>query len=59
MNFLNTFSKNAQISNFINIRPMRDEMFHSEGPMGRHNQLIVAFCNADNSPKKEYSQPGD
>ena len=31
--FLDAFSKNMQISNFMKIRPMGAELFHTEGEM--------------------------
>jgi hypothetical protein len=30
LNFLNTFSKNIQISNFMKIRPVGAELFHED-----------------------------
>jgi hypothetical protein len=31
LNFLERFSKNTQVSNFIKIRPVRAELFHADG----------------------------
>jgi len=32
-NFLNIFSKNIQISNFMKVRPTGAELFHTDGQM--------------------------
>jgi len=48
--FLDRFSKNSQISNFMKNRPVGAEFFHADGrtdlPM-----LIVGFRNFANAPK--------
>jgi hypothetical protein len=47
LNFLNTFSKNTQISNFINIRPVGAELFHADRRTDRHdeaNSRFSQFC---------------
>jgi hypothetical protein len=53
-NFLDRFSKKAQISNFIKIRPVGAELFHADrqrdGRTGM-SKLIVAFRNFANAPK--------
>jgi hypothetical protein len=49
-NFLYRFSTNAQISNFIKIRPVEAELFHADGQADM-KKLIVAFRNIANSPK--------
>jgi len=50
LNFLDIFSKNAEISNFMKIRPVGTELFHADGQMGGRKEertdlskLIVAF----------------
>ena len=54
LNFIESFSKNAQISNFMKIRPVRAELFHAdrqtERDFGRTDmtKLIVAFRNFAN-----------
>jgi hypothetical protein len=45
-NFSDTFSRNTQISNFINIRPVGAELFHADRQTDRYTdttELIVAF----------------
>ena len=51
--FLTDFSKNTQISNFMQIRPMGSELFHAEEWAGGQTEmkLIVAFRNFANAPK--------
>jgi len=43
MNFLNRFSKkqNVQISNFIKIRPVVDDLFHADGQMHRQTEGLT------------------
>ena len=55
LNFLNTFSKQPQISSFIKIRPVGAELFHAEtdGRAGMTKQ-IVAFRTFANAPKKDH-----
>jgi len=43
------FSKNAQISNFMKIRPVGAELLHADGQTGM-TMLIVALRNVANSP---------
>jgi len=37
------FSKILQISNFMNIRPVEDELFHADGETDRHDEAISRF----------------
>jgi hypothetical protein len=46
----NCFSKNPQISNFMEIRPVGAELFHADGWTDM-TKLIVAFRNFANKPK--------
>jgi len=50
LNFLDIFSKNAQISNFTKIRLVGAKVFHADGQTDMM-KLIVAFCNYANAPK--------
>ena len=48
--FLNRFSKNTQISNFMKILPLGAASFHAEGHTNRHDdyngRFFAKFCNA-------------
>ena len=46
------FSKNAQISNFMKIRPVAAEMFHAGGRTDM-TKLMVAFRKFANPPTKQ------
>jgi hypothetical protein len=52
LNFLGRFSKNLQLSNWIQIRPGEAALFHSDGQTDM-TKLTVAFRNFTNSPKKD------
>jgi hypothetical protein len=46
VNFLDRFSKNTQISNFVKIRPVGEELFHADGQTDGQTymtKLRVAF----------------
>ena len=49
MNFLDTFSRKAYISNLIKIDPVAVELFHADGQT--EMTLIVAFHNFAKGPK--------
>ena len=49
-NFLDRFSKNTHISNFMKIRRVGAELFHSDGRTDM-TKLTVAFRNFANAPK--------
>jgi len=51
LNFLDTFSKNTQISNFMKIRPVRVEMFHADWQKDSYDKLIDAFRKFPKAPK--------
>jgi len=38
MNFLDTFSKNTQISNFIKLHPVGAKLFHADGQTDGHDK---------------------
>jgi len=47
LNFLDRFSKNPRISNFLKIRPVVAKLFHADGQMDRHdeaNSRFSQFC---------------
>jgi hypothetical protein len=48
--FLNIFSKNAQVPNFMNIRPVGAELFHADGQTDM-TKLMVPFRNFAKVPK--------
>jgi len=57
LNFLDLFSKNIEISNFMKIRPAKAQLFHSDGQRERERdkwthmtKLIVAFRNFTRAP---------
>jgi len=43
LNFLETISKNTQISNFMNIRPVGAELLHADGGTVRHDEANSCF----------------
>ena len=49
MNFLGRFSKKAETSGFITIRPVKAELFHAYRQTD--TKLTVAFRNFANTPK--------
>ena len=51
-NFLDKFSKNTQISNFMKIRLVRNKLFYADTRTDITNP-IVAFHNSANTPKTE------
>jgi len=54
--FLDTVSKNTQVSNFTKIRPVGAELFHADGRTdGQTNmkKLAVAFHNVEKAPKSQ------
>jgi hypothetical protein len=52
-NIRDRFSKNAQISNFVKIRPVRDVMFHMADGQTDARKIIVAFRNFANAPNQQ------
>jgi len=56
LNFIDRYSKNAQISNFIKTRPVGAELFHADGRMDRQTdmtKLIVCFRSFTKAPKNQ------
>jgi hypothetical protein len=52
VNFLNRFSKNLQISNFMKFCRVGAELFHAYGQTDKHdeaNSLLLQFVNAPKS----------
>ena len=43
MNSHDGFSKDSQMSDFIKIRPVRDELFHADGRKDRHDEADSRF----------------
>ena len=52
MNFLDSVSKNTQISNFMKIRPAGAELFHVDRRTDRHDVANVSFRNFAKPPNK-------
>jgi len=52
LNFLDKFSKNTQIPNFMKIRPMGAKLFQTDGLTGTTKQT-VAFRNLPNAPNND------
>jgi len=50
LNFLERYSKNNQISNFMKIRPVGAELFHADGQTDI-TKLIIVFSNFATAPK--------
>ena len=48
--FVDRFLKNTQISNFMTIRPVGDELFYKDGQTDM-TKLLVALRNFANAPK--------
>jgi len=57
LEFLDRFSKNTHISNFVKIRPVGAEMFHADKGKTQTDmtKLIVTFRNFANMPKNDSS----
>jgi hypothetical protein len=53
--FVNSFSKNTQISNFMQIRPVGGKLFMQTDGRTDTTKLIVAFHNFANTPRTVYS----
>jgi len=49
--FLDSFSKNSKISNFVKTRPVGSDLFHADGRTVM-SKLVVAFHKFVNTPKK-------
>ena len=50
VNFLDRFSKNTQIPNFVKIRSVGVELFHADRQTDMM-KLVVSFRNIANAPK--------
>ena len=59
LNYLDRFSKNLQVTNFMRICPVVAALFHVDKWMDRRThmiKLIIAFHNFTNVPKKDKSR---
>jgi len=61
LNFLNNFSKNIQISNFMKIRPVEAELYHADrrtdGQEDRHDEANSGFSQfCERAPQKQQMQ---
>jgi hypothetical protein len=54
LNFLDGFSKNTQIPNFMKIRPVGTEFFHADGQTDM-TQPIATFRNYANAPTNRWT----
>jgi hypothetical protein len=52
LEFLDKFSKNNQMSNFMTIPLVGTELFHADGRTDRRDEVVVAFRNFAKAPKK-------
>jgi hypothetical protein len=50
-NFLDLFSKNSQVSNFIKIRLVGSELFHACGRTDIHDEANSRFSNFAKAPE--------
>jgi hypothetical protein len=52
--FLDTFSKSAQISSFMKIRPVGAELFHADGRMDRRTDRQTGRSDEANSRLSQF-----
>ena len=53
LNFLNRFSRNTQMSNFMKIPPVGTELFHTDGRTERHDEANSRFAPKNHFPVKQ------
>jgi hypothetical protein len=56
LNFLDRFSNNTQVWNYIQICPLEADLFCADRQTGRHDEANSRFCHFANAPKSKGSE---